>query len=129
MDLDPARERRIAYEIVVDAYDEHEVAMGWRTYLEDHLTFPFEAQYIPNSSAQPVRVTVTELEDFDEDSDEDSDDFDDEDESIPDLEFSVTMRWDEDEFSAALEHIFPIHTDESTLEAVLDWHYWKVHRG
>ena len=80
-----------------------------------------------------MRVTVTELEDFDEDSDEDSDveddDFDGEDESIPDLEFSVTMRWDEDEFSAALEHIFPIHTDKSTLEAVLDWHYWKVHRG
>ncbi len=34
---DDVRERRIAMEIVVDAYDEQERALGWYYYLEDKL--------------------------------------------------------------------------------------------
>ena len=30
-------------EIVVDAYDSEEQAMGWYSYLEDNLQFPFQA--------------------------------------------------------------------------------------
>ena len=40
---DPDRERRITMEIVVDAYDTHERAMGWYYYLQDQLQFPFTA--------------------------------------------------------------------------------------
>ena len=38
---DEARQRRIAMEIVVDAHDEGERAIGWYSYLEDKLVFPF----------------------------------------------------------------------------------------
>ena len=35
-------EDRIEMEIVVDAYDESERAMGWCTYLQDNMTFPLQ---------------------------------------------------------------------------------------
>jgi Calcium binding len=39
-----ARERRIEMEVVADAYDESERAMGWYYYLEGKLKFPFKAR-------------------------------------------------------------------------------------
>ncbi len=36
------REHRIEMEVVVDAYNEEERAMGWYCYLEEQLTFPFK---------------------------------------------------------------------------------------
>lgn len=33
----------IDYEIVVDAYDEYEISMGWYETMNDRLNFPFEA--------------------------------------------------------------------------------------
>lgn len=42
---DPIREKRIDYEIVVDAYDESERAMGWYYYLADKISFPFLAKW------------------------------------------------------------------------------------
>lgn len=44
-EIDPIREHRIDYEIVVDAYNEDERAMGWYYYLEDKITFPFLAKW------------------------------------------------------------------------------------
>ena len=44
-ETDPIRENRIDYEIVVDAYDEAERAMGWYCYLQDKITFPFLARW------------------------------------------------------------------------------------
>ena len=40
---DTAREDRIEMEIVVDAYNSEERAMGWYSYLQDALSFPFTA--------------------------------------------------------------------------------------
>ena len=38
---DNVRENRIIDEIIVDAYDAEEQAMGWYYYLEETITFPF----------------------------------------------------------------------------------------
>jgi hypothetical protein len=43
---EPAREKRISMEIVVDAYDAWEQALGWYYYLQDTLCFPFPAKCI-----------------------------------------------------------------------------------
>jgi hypothetical protein len=40
------RERRIDMEIVVDAYNEVERAMGWYYYLQGGLKFPFKVRCI-----------------------------------------------------------------------------------
>ena len=48
-----AREDRIVMEIVVDAYDQEERAMGWYSYLEDTCQFPFEARVIVQRRTSP----------------------------------------------------------------------------
>ncbi len=56
--------------IIVDAYDESEVRMGWHCYLEDTLAFPFEAQCIASRKTSPLkpgeRVTVSGMLDDDD---------------------------------------------------------------
>jgi hypothetical protein len=52
---DDAREHRIEMEVVVDAHDEEERAMGWYNYLEDKLAFPFQARCIAERRSSPLR--------------------------------------------------------------------------
>jgi Calcium binding len=59
--IDLVREYRIDYEIVVDTYNEYKAAIGWLTYLQEHLNFPFEAMYHPEDE-QAHQVTVQDLE-------------------------------------------------------------------
>ena len=51
-----SREHRIDMEIVVDAYNEEERAMGWYYYLEDTLQFPFTAICNEKRAISPLRV-------------------------------------------------------------------------
>lgn len=51
---DEEREERIAMEIIVDAYDAEEQAMGWHTYLSDTLHFPFSARSIARRAISPL---------------------------------------------------------------------------
>ena len=53
---DAKREKRIEQEIVVDAYDEWERAMGWFYYLEQILQFPFRAECVKEREQAPLRV-------------------------------------------------------------------------
>jgi hypothetical protein len=55
-DEDKAREKRIDYEVIVDAYTEEEQAMGWYYYLEGKITFPFQAECIAERSVSPLKV-------------------------------------------------------------------------
>src|SRR2546423_909123 len=49
------RERRIIDEIVVDAYNEEERAMGWHCYLDEQLYFPFQATCITERTISPLK--------------------------------------------------------------------------
>jgi hypothetical protein len=51
-----AREKRIAMEIIVDAYDLEEQAMGWYYYLEDKLQFPFTAVCNAKRAISPLQA-------------------------------------------------------------------------
>jgi Calcium binding len=53
---DEEREQRITMEIVVDAYTPEEQAMGWYSYLEDRLRFPFVARCIAGRIVSPLRA-------------------------------------------------------------------------
>jgi len=50
------REKRIDMEIVVDAHDQGERAMGWYSYLEDTLHFPFLTRCISERATSPLRI-------------------------------------------------------------------------
>ncbi len=53
---DESREDRISMEIVVDAQDEAERAMGWYCYLEENLHFPFLTHCIKERAISPLLV-------------------------------------------------------------------------
>ncbi len=109
---DPAREERIAMEIVVDAYGPEERAMGWYYHLESALRFPFLARCASERMISPLHI-------------------DDEVEAIGmppekecEHEMFVTIRWEERGLAVPLAQLRSFHVDAPTREAVEDWLYW-----
>ena len=115
---DPKREHRIAMEIVVDAYDESERAMGWYVYLEDKLSFPFMAKCIAKRLISPLEVghevEVHGMAPEDE----------------CEHEMFVTIPWQvkADSLAVPLSQLEVVRGNAETREAVADWHYW-IKRG
>jgi hypothetical protein len=110
---DPEREERITMEIIVDAYDEQERAMGWYYYLQDQLQFPFTATCIAKRAVSPLKakdeVEVIGMPGEDE----------------CEHEMFVTIRWGREGLAVPLSQLKPITaTDKQTQQAVEDWHYW-----
>jgi hypothetical protein len=111
---DAEREDRIAMEIVVDAYDASERAMGWYYYLEEQLQFPFTATCIAKRAISPLRVK-DEVEAIGMPGEDECS-----------HEMFVTMRWDrKDGLAVPLSQLRPSSdTDEQTRQAIQDWQYW-----
>ena len=110
---DEVREERIIMEIVVDAYDEHERALGWYCYLQDRMQFPFRALCIAKRAISPLRVKdkveVVGMPD----------------EVECEREIFVTIPWDDANLAVPLSQLKPhAGADQQTLQAVEDWHYW-----
>ena len=57
--INAEREHRIEMEVVVDAYNEEERAMGWYCYLEENLAFPFEERIRKAMASSPLRAGQT----------------------------------------------------------------------
>lgn len=113
---DKIREERITMEIVVDAHDKEERAMGWYYYLDDTLNIPFNAKWKKKTrkSTTVEEKTVEVLGMAPED------------ECERDMLVEVVYVGgkDEDVFSAKLSEIEAIDADSETTEAIADWHYW-----
>jgi len=111
------RENRIIFEIVVDAYDECERAMGWYCYLENVLEFPFRARCISKRATSPLKigseVKVSGLAC--------------EDDCMSEIHVFVDFD-DESELAVPLSQLACLSDNKKTCEAVEDWHYW-VARG
>jgi hypothetical protein len=109
---DPVREERIHEEIVVDAHGPEEQAMGWYYYLEDKIRFPFQAKCIASKVTSPLRkgesVEVSGLAPEDTCS----------------SDMLVQIRWQGRTMAVPLSQLTAIDPDESTREAIKDWHYW-----
>jgi Calcium binding len=110
---DPEREQRITMDIVVDAYDAQERAMGWYYYLEEQLQFPFTATCIATRAISPLHVK-DEVEVIGMPGEEECE-----------HEMFVTIRWEKEGLAVPLSQLTPISaTDEQTKQAIEDWHYW-----
>jgi Calcium binding len=107
------REERIANEIIVDCYNEHEAWTGWYCYLENKLTFPFEAECIKPCKISPLklgeRVTVLGM-------------LDDEEDGLG--EMMVEAEWRDRTMGIPLAQIKGFTVNEETAQAIADWHYW-----
>ena len=116
VDRDETREYRIAMEIVVDAYDAEEQAMGWYYYLDETLSFSTLTKCIAERAISPLRVG-DEVEVLGMAPAEECE-----------HEMFVMMRWEREGLAVPLLQLRVIHGDNQTREAVEDWHYW-VNRG
>jgi Calcium binding len=109
---DENREERIIMEVVVDAYDEEERAMGWYYYLAENMNFPFKAKWITRKRHEGRDVEVVEMSPRDDCS----------------HDLFVEVRYQEgnidDIFTARLSEINPIDVDEEIAQIIADWRYW-----
>ena len=106
------RESRIHEEIIVDAYGPEEQAMSWYYHLEDKLQFPFHAQCVASVPTSPLRKEDTiEIRKM---APEDS--------CTSDM--LVMTRWKNRNIAVPLSQLKAIDVDESTTQAIEDWHYW-----
>lgn len=110
------REERIDMEIIVDAYDEEERAMGWYYYLVDNMTFPFKAKCTVEQRNSPLKENdLVEVIDM----------------AVAEeclREIFVEVESPEDRLVVPLSQLEGIGVDDETQEAIEDWHYW-VARG
>ena len=86
--------------------------MGWYYYLEDKLRFPFQAKCITSKVVSPLRkgetVEVRGLAS--------------EDSCAHDM--LVLIRWHDRTVAVPLSQLTAVASDQSTIEAIGDWHYW-----
>jgi hypothetical protein len=110
------REERIQMEIVVDAHDSQEQAMGWYYYLEEKLQFPFKARCIAERATSPLdvgdQVEVIELASADD----------------CEHEMFVLIGRKSRQLAVPLSQLEGLQVDEQTQQAIEDWHYW-VNQG
>lgn len=113
---DSEREQRIDYEIIVDAYNEEERAMGWYYYVENKILCPFKAICISSRQISVLEendeVKVIGLAD----------------ESECMEELFVLIDWNSKNLAVPLDQLKALTNHKETIEAIEDWHYW-VARG
>ena len=109
-ETDQVREDRIHTEAIVDAYGPEEQALGWYYYREIKIRFPFRAPCIRAEAVSPLlkgeEVEVRRL--------------------VPEdactADMLIQIRWHGRNMAAPLSQLIGIDVDESTAEAIADWH-------
>ena len=108
---DSAREKRIDYEIVVDAYDEYERAMGWYYSLQDTIEGQARCRCSKTRSMSPLavgeEVDIIEMAPLDDCM----------------KEMFVVVSWNERKLAVPLSQLEPIDGDEKAIEMIEDWLY------
>lgn len=108
---DPVREDRIHNEAIVDAGPE-EQALSWYYYLESKIRFPFQAKCLAARVVSPLRkgetVEVVRMAGDDACA----------------HDMLVLVRWQDRNMVVPLAQLTAVDPDESTAEAIADWHYW-----
>ena len=108
---DPVREDRIHNEAIVDASPD-EQAMSWYYYLESKIRFPFQAKCLAAKVVSPLRkgetVEVVRMAP----------------DEVCEHDMLVLVRWQGRNMAVPLAQLTAVDPDESTAEAIGDWHYW-----
>ncbi len=110
------REDRFTDEVVVDAYNEEERAMGWYYYAADNIAFPFKARCALKRSFSPLkvgdRVEVIGMAPTDDCM----------------QELMVLIKWDDEDLAVPLIRLESPGSTGLTRQVLADWKYW-VDRG
>jgi Calcium binding len=106
-------QQKIDYEIVVDCYDDYEVAVGWVTSMNDEIEFPFTATAElkkKDGSVEHRTVQIVGLK-------SDEDDFHGND-------FFLNMEYDSYIFPVPFSQLTNIVASEQTLDLFQCWNHW-----
>jgi len=100
--------------VIVDAYGPEEHARGWYYDLEDQLQFPFQARCIAANIVSPLSrgETVEILHMAPEGS--------------CSADMLVLIRGQGRKLAVPLSQLAAIDVDQSTADAISDWHYWLL---
>ena len=111
---DPIREDRIHNEAIVDACGPEEQAMGWYYYLENKIRFPFLAKCVASKLVSPLRKgEIVEVRGLAP-------------EDTCTRDMLVLIPWQGRNLAVPLSQLTPVASEESTEEAIGDWHYWVL---
>jgi hypothetical protein len=109
---DPERDDRIDMEIVVDAYDSEERAMGWFCSIEGTVENNVRCRCRKVRSMSPLKVgeevdvlEVAPAEDCKS-------------------EIFVFVQWNDRKLAVPLEQLEPVEGDPKAIEIIEDWLYW-----
>ncbi len=109
---DKDREYRIDMEVIVDAYDSEERAMGWYYYVAEECDFPFNAKCISEERKSPINkgetIEVLGISPADE----------------CDREIYMDIQWNDRKIAVPLFQLEGIMVSEITKQVIEDWHYW-----
>jgi hypothetical protein len=109
---DPVREDRIQNEPLADANGPEEQVMGWYYYLDDKIRFPFQARCIAAKVVSPLRKgEIVEVQRMAP-------------EDACSADMLVLIRWQDRTMAVPLSQLVAINPNQSTAEAIGDWHYW-----
>jgi hypothetical protein len=107
----PVREDRIENEAIADAGPD-EQAMSWYYFLEGKIRFPFQAKCLAANAVSTLRkgewVEVIRMAPKD----------------VCEHDMLVQIKWHGRKMAVPLSQLAAIDPDESTKEAIGDWHYW-----
>jgi hypothetical protein len=116
VEKDKDREYRIDMEVVVDAYDSEERAIGWYYYVSDDCSFPFKAKCIIERRNSPLNIN-DEVEVLGTSPAEECE-----------REILVDIKWNDRKLAVPLSQLEGIDINDVTKQVIEDWHYW-VKRG
>jgi len=89
--------------------------MGWYYYLEQQVSFPFEAECVKQRAVSPLRkgekIQITALAPEDDCA----------------HEILVLGRWGGRSLGVPLTQLKPTGVDAESAQAIADWHYWVAH--
>ena len=109
---DPIREERIHNDAIADANGPEEQVMGWYYYLDDKIRFPFQAKCVAAKIVSPLRKGETaEVQGMAP-------------EDACSTDMLVLILWHDRTMAVPLSQLVAVDPDESTAEAIGDWHYW-----
>ena len=112
IEIDEEREYRIEMDVIVDAYDTEERAMGWYYYMAEGCDYPFKAICVETRKISPLEI-AEEVEVLSVSSAEDCR-----------KEIFVDIKWNNRNLAVPLSQLEGVDIDSKTKQVIEDWCYW-----
>lgn len=107
VELEDLREKRIETEVLLDTETDEERATAWYYYLDEKMTFPFQATLEGDEEVEVISLAVEE-------------------DCLDEMKMEVrhSDSFGAESFTALVTDLEPLDADDESTEAMEDWQYW-----